>query len=220
MDKLEPISILVATRNRHKVTEIQSVIGDRFRVFSLEEILDVDPDPESADTFEGNAKIKAESIARRLREAASFSSDERSIDYILADDSGLEVDALDGLPGVRSARFALEEAGQDGNAPDQANNTKLLRLLKDVPLEQRTARFRCCLWVMELDGQGRGFAGSCEGRILLESRGQNGFGYDPLFVPDPYEKTFAELGDSIKNTLSHRAQALNRMKAWFSAGRT
>jgi XTP/dITP diphosphohydrolase len=148
---------------------------------------------------------------------------------VLADDSGLEVDALHGAPGVHSARFAALDKGQPGNSPTADNNAKLLRLLKDVPREKRTARFRCVLaltpvfrskggsaspvcYADEAELQTELFVGACEGRIGLAPRGQGGFGYDPLFIPAGRNATFAELGEGVKNGMSHRARALEKLK--------
>jgi XTP/dITP diphosphohydrolase len=136
---------------------------------------------------------------------------------VLADDSGLEVDAMHGAPGVQSARFAA--LGGQANSSDSANNAKLLRLLKDVPAEQRAARFRCVIAlvaVQHLKSEIRSpklFEGVCEGRIAFAPRGKRGFGYDPLFVPDGFDKTFAELGAEVKNRMSHRARALAKLKS-------
>ncbi len=149
--------------------------------------------------------------------------------YVLGDDSGLEVDALNGAPGVHSARFAALDTGSPGNSPTADNNAKLLRLLRDVPLDQRTARFRCVLaltpvlrlesgsaspvcYADEVELQTELFEGACEGRIGFAPRGQGGFGYDPLFTPEGYEATFAELGEEVKNGISHRAKALVKLK--------
>jgi XTP/dITP diphosphohydrolase len=148
----------------------------------------------------------------------------------LADDSGLEVDALNGAPGVHSARFAALDTGASGNSSDADNIAKLLRLLKDVPLEKRTARFRCVLALTpilpeqekntspvcsadELELQTELFEGICEGRIIFAARGSSGFGYDPLFIPDGCDQTFAELPEEAKNRISHRAQALAKLKS-------
>src|SRR5208282_6245340 len=153
--------------------------------------------------------------------------------FMLADDSGLEVDALNGAPGVHSARFAALDSAKSGNTSDADNNTKLLRLLHDVPSAKRTARFHCVLalttvlsgkiesaspvcYADEFEMQTELFDGVCEGRLLFEPRGQNGFGYDPLFVPMGFEQTFAELGEDVKNKLSHRARALEKLKIFFT----
>jgi non-canonical purine NTP pyrophosphatase (RdgB/HAM1 family) len=140
--------------------------------------------------------------------------------YALADDSGLEVDALGGAPGVQSARFAALDAGGAGNSPDRANNDKLLRLLERVPPARRTARFRCVLAVRRLfwpfAAETVFFEGLCEGRIALQPAGGGGFGYDPLFVPDGYAQTFAELGEAVKNSLSHRARALEKLRDYLA----
>ena len=153
--------------------------------------------------------------------------------FVLADDSGLEVDALNGAPGVHSARFAALDTGTPGNSPTDQNNAKLLRLLKDVAAPGRTARFRCVVALTpaslptsstsslirhsdELKAQTELFEGVCDGWIGFEPRGGGGFGYDPLFVPAAYKQTFAELGEDVKNTLSHRAKALARVKLRLS----
>jgi XTP/dITP diphosphohydrolase len=218
--------IFIATRNAHKVSEIRATLGQQFRYLTLNDFEEFEPPKviEDANTFAGNATKKAVELAKWLmaREA------EAAPDFVLADDSGLEVDALNGAPGVFSARFAAMDSG--ANSADADNNAKLLRLLKDVPLEKRTARFRCVIaltpvpskriesaspvcYTDESELQTQLFDGACQGRILFEPRGKNGFGYDPLFVPDGLEKTFAELGDDVKNKLSHRARALEKLKA-------
>jgi XTP/dITP diphosphohydrolase len=150
--------------------------------------------------------------------------------FVLADDSGLEVDALGGAPGVHSARFAALDTGKPGNSPTAENNAKLLRLLKDVPLDQRTARFRCVVALTPVLGSDRKgaspvcyaegtelqtelFEGTCEGWIDFAPSGRGGFGYDPLFVPGGYEQTFGELSERIKNGLSHRARALALLRS-------
>ena len=140
---------------------------------------------------------------------------------MIADDSGLEVDALNGAPGVHSARFAALDSAKSGNTPDADNNAKLLRLLKNVPPEKRTARFRCVIALAETHPPSSTlhpqiFDGACEGRIIFEPRGNNGFGYDPLFMPDGFERTFAELGEDVKNQLSHRARALEKLKGFLT----
>jgi XTP/dITP diphosphohydrolase len=146
--------------------------------------------------------------------------------FVLADDSGLEVDALNGAPGVHSARFAALDRSADhrsaGNSLDTDNTAKLLRLLKDVPLEKRTARFRCVLALAQSENpkseiqNPQLFDGVCEGRIGFAPRGSNGFGYDPLFIPTGYEQSFAELGEEVKNRLSHRARALAKLRDYLT----
>ena len=188
---------------------------------------------EDAATFAGNATKKAVELAtwlsRRI-ESAERPGLRRWPFLVLADDSGLEVDAIGGAPGVHSARFAADVVGGAKNTPDEANNAKLLRLLKDVPPERRTARFRCVLALTPvskveaepaspvcsadpLEFETRTFEGACEGHIGFAPRGNNGFGYDPLFIPVGHDQTFAELGDAIKNSMSHRGKALALLKA-------
>jgi XTP/dITP diphosphohydrolase len=188
--------LLIATRNRHKLAEIRAI----FALPGLELLGPDDTAPlpdveEDADTFEGNALKKA----RTLAEASGLRT--------LADDSGLEVEALAGAPGVRSARFAGPGAG------DAANNALLLEKLRGVA--DRRARFRCVLALCEPGGREWTVAGACPGRLLDAPRGTGGFGYDPLFVPDGHTRTFAELDPAEKNRLSHRAAALREARrAW------
>jgi len=219
------ITLLLATRNAHKVREIRAILGGQFQFLSLDDFPGAPEVVENASTFAGNAGLKALALVRWIRSRRASGA---LVTYVLADDSGLEVDVLGGAPGVHSARFAAAETGTAGNAPTAANNAKLLHLLKDVPPEQRTARFRCVVALAPLAGtQGQAgapsagvadeselelFEGSCEGRIILEPRGPRGFGYDPLFVPDGHERTFAELDEDTKNRLSHRARAVAKMK--------
>lgn len=213
-----PPTFLIATRNAHKIGEIRSILGEQCRYLTLDDLLDAPKVIEDADTFAGNATKKAVELARWLSPSSAITFGSSPV-HVLADDSGLEVDALNGAPGVHSARFAARETGHSGNSADADNNAKLLRLLEDVPLEKRTARFRCVIAVVTAatpsipGGEPKLFEGACEGRILFAPRGRGGFGYDPLFVPLGFQQTFAELGKDVKNRLSHRARALQRLKA-------
>lgn len=219
------VNLLIATRNGHKVGEIRAILGPSFVYRDLSGLPDAPKVIEDASTFAGNATKKSVELARWLarQELAGET-------VVLADDSGLEVDALNGAPGVHSARFAALDKSTPGNSADAENNAKLLRLLKDVPLEKRTARFRCVLaWTPVLRSSARGsspvcaadefelatsiFEGVCEGRIAFEPSGSGGFGYDPLFVPVGHTRSFAELGEDVKNRMSHRARALQKLKA-------
>jgi XTP/dITP diphosphohydrolase len=211
------IRLLIATRNRHKVGEIKTMLGAGFECLTLDDVPGAPAVVEDAETFAGNATKKAVELARWLNSQPA----QAEIDFVLADDSGLEVDALNGAPGVHSARFAALDSGAEGNSHDGDNNAKLLRLLQAVALPQRTARFRCVLALVKLGRtdvenlKPQLFDGVCEGRIGFASSGAGGFGYDPLFVPQGYDKSFAELGEDIKNRISHRARALEKLKsAW------
>jgi XTP/dITP diphosphohydrolase len=220
-------TLLIATRNAHKVAEIKKILGAQFQFLTPNDFRDAPAVIEDADTFAGNAAKKAVELAKWLAEEnAKLKIENSKPDFVLADDSGLEVDALDGAPGVHSARFAALDKNE--NSPDAENNAKLLRLLKNVPAEKRTARFRCVIALVKIAAPSKisapeFFDGACEGKIIFAPRGENGFGYDPLFVPDGFEKTFAELGEDVKNSLSHRANALSKLKHWLetqSATRT
>jgi len=249
-------ALLIATRNGHKAGEIRAILGEGVRYLTLDGFPGAPNVVEDAPTFAGNATKKAVELAKWL----SAVNDSRftihvSRFFVLADDSGLEVDALNGAPGVHSARFAVLDSsavvgqasslsafpisGPHGlsprleacptNSPDAENIAKLLRLLKDVPLERRTARFRCVIaltplirdqvesaspvcYADEFEMQTQLFEAACEGRIGFAPRGQGGFGYDPLFLPDGISQTFAELGEETKNRLSHRGRALAKLK--------
>lgn len=216
--------LVVASGNRHKVEEIQGILGSGWRIRDLSDYPDAPKIAEDAETFAGNAMRKAAGLAVWL---ASRPHSEGRPDFVLADDSGLEVDALAGKPGVHSARFAAEEEGSDGNASDRANNEKLLRLLEGIEDARRTARFRCVLALVPiiaketttgeaLSAEVQFFDGVCEGRIGFELKGSQGFGYDPLFIPEGYSCSFAELGSEEKNRISHRSRALHGLKAYLS----
>lgn len=208
------IRLLIATRNDHKVAEIQAMLGATCQCLTLRDFPAAPEVVEDGTTFGGNANKKALEIARWVSQQAGSHPD-----FVMADDSGLEVDALAGAPGIHSARFAALDSGKHRNSADGENNTKLLTLLKDVPAAKRTARFRCVLALVAVSLQRENttwmFEGVCEGRIDVEPRGQGGFGYDPLFIPKDFETSFAELGESVKNQISHRAKALAKLKAAF-----
>lgn len=224
-------TLLIATRNLHKVGEIRAILPAEFNILSLRDFPGSPEVKEDAETFACNATKKAVELAHWLASGNStFQVPRTELTFVLADDSGLEVDALNGAPGVHSARFAAADAHSDGNTPDADNNAKLMRLLKDVPLEKRTARFRCVLALTpvitpsattaspvcsadEFELQTQLFEGSCEGRIGLAPDGAGGFGYDPLFIPEGHRETFAELGEENKNKISHRAKALAKLRA-------
>ena len=210
-------TLFIATGNAHKVQEIRTLLGAGFTLLSQHDT-DVRLEPEETGaTFAANAGIKAVTWASYL----AMDECDLGARFVLADDSGLEVDALGGAPGVHSARFAALDDGRKGNSPDAENNTKLLRLLAAVPAGDRQARFRCVLALTpvapgaspdELAEATRCFDGVCEGRITAVAAGQGGFGYDPLFVPDGHAVSFAELGEVVKNQLSHRARALAKLR--------
>jgi XTP/dITP diphosphohydrolase len=223
-------TLLIATRNAHKVGEIRAILGAQFQFLTLNDFPAAPKVVEDADTFAGNAAKKAVELAKWLASGISnFKSQISDSAIVLADDSGLEVDALNGAPGVHSARFAALHRSADGlsassagNTPDADNNAKLLRLLQNIPPEKRTARFHCVIALAEVQSpkskvqSPQCFDGACEGRILFAPLGKNGFGYDPLFVPVGYEQTFAELGEDVKNKISHRSKALSKLKDCFS----
>jgi len=189
------VRLLIATRNAGKLREVASILqGLPIELVTLAVYPEAPEAIEDADTFEGNARKKALHYARLTKE------------WTLADDSGLEVDALGGAPGVWSARYA----GGPGN--DAANNAKLIRALEAVPDDKRSARFRC---VVALATPGEVVAvaeGSFEGRIVEQARGTNGFGYDPHFFVPEQGMTSAEMPPALKNRVSHRAKALERIR--------
>lgn len=189
-------TLILATDNQDKVHEIREILKDLpIAVLSKAQAgmshIEV---VEDAQTLEGNAEIKARSIKEKAPEA-----------IVLADDTGLYVDALDGAPGVHTARYAGE------NCSYQDNRRKLLNALKDLPLEERSARFVTCIVIIDEMGILHLAEGVCEGMISEEERGERGFGFDPVFIPKDYDKTFAEMDGQIKNSISHRARALDAL---------
>lgn len=228
------IELLVATANPHKLGEIRAMLGSAYRCFGLRDFPTAPSIIEDADSFDGNARKKAVGLACWLFSQGKRSDLKVQWDlpvHVLADDSGLEVDYLHGAPGVHSARYASRETALAGNSPDVANNAKLLGLLSGVEPGKRTARFRCVLALTPVprpesppveppppdwEGLTSLFEGTCEGHIGEVPRGKGGFGYDPLFLPAGYTQTFAELGESVKNQLSHRARALAKLKEHFA----
>lgn len=186
------MQVVFATNNAHKVTEVRAILaGSGFKVLTLAEAgLDIDPE-ENGTTFEANAAIKARAVHALCG------------GWVVADDSGIEVDALGGAPGVQSKRYS-----EQGTA--QANNAKLLRELKGR--SDRTARFRCVLAVVDPDGNEAFADGRCEGTIAHELSGAQGFGYDPLFLPDDHPgRSMAELTMEEKNAISHRGRAFREL---------
>ena len=188
--------LLVATRNRHKLVEIRAILSaPGLELLDPESVGNLPEVEEDGDTFEANAIKKAVTLAR----ASGM--------LTLADDSGLEVDALGGDPGVYSARYAGEPSD------DAANNAKLLDALRGQP--DRRARFRCAIALATPDGECSTVDGRCEGHITEAPQGQGGFGYDPLFVPDGFAQSFGELGADVKHRISHRGAALRAAReAW------
>ncbi len=205
-------TLIIATRNAHKVEEIRAILGSQFKYLTLRDFSGAPGVVEDAPTFEGNATKKAEELGRWLQSESPRLAELGSA-FVLADDSGLEVDALNGAPGVYSARFAALDAAGQGNSSDADNNAKLIRLLAALPGRPRTARFRCIIALTQVgSGPTRLFDGACEGIIASSPSGAGGFGYDPLFVPDGFDKSFAELGEETKNRISHRSRALAKLQ--------
>ncbi len=184
------MKLCLATNNAHKVEELQALLGEKFQLQTLKEIGCFDEIPETTNTFDGNSLQKAMYVWERFR-----------INCI-ADDSGLEVDALNGEPGVFSARYA----GEHGN--HEKNITKLLQNLGGI--EHRSAQFRSVITLI-INGVANNFEGIIRGKITNERRGSQGFGYDPIFVPDGYDRTFAEMSMEEKNPISHRGLAVAQM---------
>lgn len=191
--------LIVATRNAHKTREIQRILGADFAVRDLTAYPDTSETVESGKTFEENAVLKATAASRQLP------------GFVVADDSGLEVDALGGAPGIYSARYA----GQ--NATDKQNIDKLLEELTRIERTKRSARF-CCVIALAREGKLLGaFEGVVEGVIVDSPRGTSGFGYDPLFMPRGFGKTCGQLFPTEKDRVSHRARALEKLCVWFAA---
>jgi non-canonical purine NTP pyrophosphatase (RdgB/HAM1 family) len=211
-------TIVIATTNSHKVAEIRAVLGSDNRYLTLRDLDGVPPVEETGRTFADNARLKSNVVAAWLLDRSSNSTQTIPLPWaVLGDDSGLEVDALGGAPGVSSARYASPLLGLKGNAPDAANNARLLRDLSSIPEAGRQARFRCVLALTRVTERlpTEIFEGRCEGRIAFLPSGESGFGYDPLFIPEGMSQTFAALGEDTKNRISHRARALETLQGWM-----
>ena len=192
------MDIVIATNNIGKVKEIKAILSGHNVMSQSEAGLHVEP-VEDGDSFAANALIKA----RALRELTDMA--------VIADDSGIEVDALGGAPGMYSARFA----GENGT-PEQCNE-KMLKSLEGVPFEKRTARYVCAMAFIEPNGCENVFEGTCEGYIIDECRGTNGFGYDPMFYKPEFDKTFGELDSALKDKVSHRYNALKKLSDYLDS---
>ena len=187
--------LLVATRNKKKLEEIKDLLKDlNLKITSLADYPDCPEIEEDGKTFSANALKKAATIALSTKKLT------------LGEDSGLQVKALKNAPGIYSARFS------GPSATDEKNNAKLLKLLKQVPLKKRQARYRCCAALVDGKRIVEVMSGSCSGLIALKPKGKNGFGYDPLFFIPRYGKTFGELSPEVKSQMSHRARALKKFK--------
>ncbi len=196
------MDLLLATRNGHKTREIQRILGAKFAVSDLSKHADIPKPTENGKTFEENAILKAIAVSKELP------------NLVVADDSGLEVDALNGAPGIYSARYAGE------NATDRANIEKLLSELarQSIPADERKARFRCVIAVASDSKLLRTFEGVVYGTIADLPRGSRGFGYDPIFQPNGSDQTFAEMAPQLKNKISHRAKAIAALREAIRAG--
>jgi XTP/dITP diphosphohydrolase len=217
-------TLILGTRNAHKAQEIKAILSEKYSYLTLKDFPAAPTTVEDGKTFASNAMKKSIELAKWL----SATPEPPQHSCVLADDSGLEVDALNGAPGVYSARFAALDRDNHQNSSDAENNAKLLRLLHDVPAERRQARFRCVLaltpiletattaspvcYVDAFEIQTQLFEGTCEGSIAFHAAGSGGFGYDPLFVPDGFKQSLAELGEDVKNQISHRSKALSNLR--------
>ena len=196
------MNIVLATRNKKKIEEIKRITADLpITILSLDNYPDCPETVEDKDTFEGNAIKKAVEVCQCTGLPA------------LADDSGLEVDVLGGAPGVYSARYA----GSSGSGTDVRNYEKLLAELKNVPDEKRGAQFVCCMALAFPDGTEKSFFGYAKGCIGYEPKGQTGFGYDPVFIPEGHKRTFAEMSGEEKDRLSHRGKAIEKLGCFLHA---
>ena len=191
------MKIVFATNNKHKLEDIKDILGKDFEIVSLAEIGCHEDIPETGLTLEENARQKSTYIVEHYNHDC------------FADDTGLEVDALNGEPGVYSARYA---EGTDHDS--EANMRKLLSKMSNV--KDRTARFRTVISLI-INGVEHQFEGRVEGRIATEKHGKEGFGYDPIFIPEGYDKSFAELGEEVKNQISHRARAVKKLAEYLSS---
>jgi XTP/dITP diphosphohydrolase len=192
------LPLLIATNNQGKVEEIKKILEElNVKVVSLKDVgIEIEIE-ENGNSFQENALIKAQEVAKLTK------------DYlVISDDSGLVIDYLDGKPGIYSARFA-------GDMPQNDRNNLILTMLQGVSMEKRTARFVCSIAIAKPDGTFNTVEGECDGYIDFESKGTNGFGYDPIFYVQEYDMTFGEMNTDIKNKISHRGKALEQLKEYL-----
>jgi XTP/dITP diphosphohydrolase len=188
------MEIVLATRNKGKIKELKSLLSDLdLKIYTLDDFINLPKIKETGKTCEENAAKKAIFIARAVKKIA------------LADDSVLEIDALNKKPGIKTARFTPK-------GDEKSNNAKILKLMKKVPKEKRTAKFKCAIAISDGKTLFETAYGECEGLISEEEKGNYGFGYDPIFIPKGYKKTFAEMTPPQKNKISHRAKAVRKIK--------
>jgi XTP/dITP diphosphohydrolase len=199
-ENLGAMNLLLATRNQNKTREFMQLLGPNFTLRDLTRVRDLPEINETGRAFEDNAVIKAIAISKIF-----------SREMVIADDSGLEVDALNGAPGIFSARYGGE------NASDQRNVEKLLREVQGAT--ERSGRFRCVIALAKNGKLLATVAGEVAGTITKSPRGENGFGYDPIFIPEGFEETFAELPSETKNAISHRAKAVAELVRHFNTAR-
>jgi XTP/dITP diphosphohydrolase len=204
-ENIEKMNLLFASANKNKIKEIQAMLPSQIKLLGLNDINLTEDIAETATTIEDNAQLKAQFIWNYLKQHPSS----QKIDAVFADDSGLEVDALHGAPGVYSARYAGEQKN------DEANNTKLLAELKNET--KRNAQFKTVIHYISSNEE-KQFEGIIRGTIVYEPRGKNGFGYDPLFIPQGLRSTFAELDLQTKNSISHRAIATKKLIEFLGSG--
>jgi len=191
--------IYLASQNKHKAHEIQSILGKTWDIRPCDDLAPNISWDETGHTFRDNALIKAQAVLAR------------GAHTVISDDSGLEVRALHGAPGIYSARYA------GPNATDEDNNLKLLKDINHLPEDELEARFVCVICFLQEGADPIYFEGVCEGHLVKKTVGLKGFGYDPLFIPAAHHETFAELGDDVKNQISHRARALNKFQAYLTS---
>ena len=197
------MKLYLATGNKNKIKEVSHILyamTNVLEVFSADEIGGMPEVEETEDSFVGNARLKAHALKAVAPRGV----------WIVADDSGLEVDVLQGQPGVHSSRYA------GLNATDEENTAKLLKEMESIPDDKRSARFVCCAVLLEPSGVEKVFRDACEGVITRAPSGTHGFGYDPVFIPEGYHKTLAELGSTIKDRLSHRARVMKELAFWLT----
>lgn len=188
------MELWISTTNQHKLNEFRNILGSAVEIHSVGELKSYAAPPENGQTFTDNARIKARTL-KAIKPGV----------WVVADDSGIEVEGLGGLPGIHSARYAGEKA------QDRENVAKLLKMLQIRSPLNRKANFRCVLVAHDPTGQEHVIEGTVFGTITTNVRGTTGFGYDPIFIPEGYDKTFAELGGAVKNQISHRAKAIREL---------
>lgn len=206
--------LVFASNNAHKLEEVRAILGKQTQILSLREVTFEEEIDETGETLEENSLLKAQTVWKYLFQQTNIGN-AQAIDGVFADDTGLEIQALGGKPGVHTARWAADEGFYPNGETQTSGNNRALALHSLQGLTNRNAQFRTVVTYIQSNGRMQQLGGIVKGSIANEEKGIGGFGYDPIFIPEGYDKTFAELPAELKNGISHRARAMKALSEWL-----